>query len=263
MAGMGSDAPIDRARALTFGSVATLYDQARPSYPEPLVDDIVALLPGRRVAEIGAGTGKATTKLAGRGLEITCVEPDPAMAEVLRARTATYPDVSVVVQPFEHWVPGAGFDGLVCAQAWHWMLPGSRMARAADALRPGGLLGLFWNDWEWGSRGVHQRISEVYAAHGMRDEAPTPPNAGSDAWPAREIRTHAAFGYLEVRRYRWSREYTAKSFTDYLRTISNHLALAPQPRERLLTEIAEVVDRHGDGRLPVDGYTNLYLGRRR
>jgi hypothetical protein len=53
-----------------FGEVAELYDQARPSYPAVLFDDVIAFAPqSPRVLEVGAGTGKATVLLAERGLE--------------------------------------------------------------------------------------------------------------------------------------------------------------------------------------------------
>ncbi|WP_204011132.1 hypothetical protein [Virgisporangium aurantiacum] len=49
-----------------------------------LVDDVVAMPPGRRVLEVGAGI--ATAAFAGCGMAMTCVEPDPKMAAVLSAK---------------------------------------------------------------------------------------------------------------------------------------------------------------------------------
>lgn len=43
---------------------------------------------GAPVLEVGAGTGKATLALAERGLAVTCLEPDPRMAAVLRSNAA-------------------------------------------------------------------------------------------------------------------------------------------------------------------------------
>ena len=56
----------DRERAESFGAVAELYDRARPSYPEALID---ALLAGgaERVLDVGCGTGIAGALLAARG----------------------------------------------------------------------------------------------------------------------------------------------------------------------------------------------------
>src|SRR3954447_8835038 len=87
-------------RAQSFGKVAELYDRYRPGYPAALLDDVLA----RRILEAGAGTGRATRALAERGAAIVAVEPDPAMAEVVRARTQGR-DVEVVVSTFEDYAP--------------------------------------------------------------------------------------------------------------------------------------------------------------
>src|SRR5215467_16119687 len=94
---------IDHVRARSFGGVAANYDKFRPRYPDQLVDDVVALLPGRRVLEVGAGTGIATAAFAARGMAMTCVEPDPEMAAVLSANLADHADVRVDVATFEDW----------------------------------------------------------------------------------------------------------------------------------------------------------------
>src|SRR5690348_10002778 len=50
------------------------------------------------------------------------------------------------VATFEDWEPGERrFDAVVCAQAWHWIDPDAGAAKAARALRPGGVLAIFWN----------------------------------------------------------------------------------------------------------------------
>jgi ubiquinone/menaquinone biosynthesis C-methylase UbiE len=61
-----------RLRA-TFDQVAPLYDEARPTYPDELFDDVVSLSrvpPAGGILEIGCGTGQATLPLARRGFQI-------------------------------------------------------------------------------------------------------------------------------------------------------------------------------------------------
>jgi 2-polyprenyl-3-methyl-5-hydroxy-6-metoxy-1,4-benzoquinol methylase len=68
---------IDRSRRITFEEVAELYDQVRPSYPEELVDDALALsgIPaGGQILEIGCGPGNATIPFARRGYRIVGIE---------------------------------------------------------------------------------------------------------------------------------------------------------------------------------------------
>lgn len=261
------DEELRRRRARSFGEVAELYEAARPGYPETLFDDVARLLPGPRVVEVGAGTGKATGPLLARGLRLTCVEPDAAMAAVLTER---YGGRSiVVVDSFEDWtdrvlVDGAraAYHGLVSAQAWHWTAP-TRWSRAARLLRRDGLLAVWWNVDGWGTGAVHREIDAVYAAHDLVPEraehggAPQP-----DAWPQGEMRELIEFEYLGVRRYPCPRWYRTEEYTALLATTSFHRLLAAPLRERLLADVAAAVRRHG-GRLRLDRRTEAYLARRR
>src|SRR3954468_6291182 len=104
-------------RAQSFGTGAEQYDRYRPGYPDALLDDVLA----PRILEVGAGTGRATRALAERGAAIVAVEPDPAVADLVRARTEGF-DVDVVVSTFEDYAPSPGaFDRVIAAQAWHWV----------------------------------------------------------------------------------------------------------------------------------------------
>ncbi|MFC7763333.1 methyltransferase domain-containing protein [Catellatospora bangladeshensis] len=93
-----------RAQGLMFGEIAEEFDRIRPGYPEGLVDDVLAYTGiGVQALEVGAGTGKATTAFAARGLQITAVEPDPKMAALLTERLAGQPSVRVVVSLWEDY----------------------------------------------------------------------------------------------------------------------------------------------------------------
>lgn len=104
----------------TFDEDALLYDRARPGYPESLFDAIDRVAPGRRVLEIGCGTGQATVSLAARRYAVTAVELGASLAEVARANLVAYRSVEVLNEDFEWWQgPEVAFDLVVCATAWH------------------------------------------------------------------------------------------------------------------------------------------------
>src|SRR5438874_12886715 len=103
MIGMTGSSSMDSVRARSFGAAAADYDRYRPRYPDQLADDVVAALPGRRVLEVGAGTGIATAAFAARGIAMTCVEPDAEMAAVLLAKLTGAADLQVDVATFEEW----------------------------------------------------------------------------------------------------------------------------------------------------------------
>ena len=138
-----SQGDLERLRS-TFDQAAELYDRVRPRYPPALFDDLAALTgigPGSRVLEIGPGTGQATIPLAERGCQVVAVELGAHLAAAARRNLARFPAVEVVTAPFEDWpLPAEPFDLVLAATAFHWIDPAVRVAKAADALRPGGWL---------------------------------------------------------------------------------------------------------------------------
>jgi len=252
-------------RRLVFGETADLYDQARPTYPAALLDDLVTLVgPHARVVDVGCGTGKATRLLAERGATGVGVEAHPAMAELARASLADRPGWRIDVSGFEAWdtrPDDPPFDLVTSAQAWHWIDPDVRMHKAHGLLRPGGWLALFWNthpDDQPGAADVHRELDAVYArlAPGV-DGLPKPATNG-DNMPMPE---DLAFDAPITRTYSWTQDYTTATWLDLLRTHSNHMVMADDDRERLLAAVAEVVDAHGGG-FTYHYLTQLWAARR-
>lgn len=265
-------------RALSFGAVAEEYDRYRPRYPADLVADVCALLPGRRVVEIGAGTGIATDAFAAYDLDITCVEPDPEMAGVLRRKFAGNDRVAVTVATLEAWSAsrspaGPTYDGLISGQAWHWTAPETRWRDAAAALSSGGLLALFWNGDGYADPAVPALMGEVYRSHGIEDRAAAAPGADRAdlptgrarfaEWPANEIEASTDFTDLEVRTYRWSRQQTVADHVARLNTVSAHLILPAAVRAALSADLGEALSRHAGTDLELAMRTDLFQARRR
>jgi SAM-dependent methyltransferase len=132
-----------------FDEVPELYDRVRPTYPDALFADLVAVTGlGERswVLEVGCGTGQATRSLAALGCSMIAVEPGEGLAKLARQRLATFPNIDVEVSSFEEWRDrGRRFDVLVAASAWHWVDPSVGWRRAHEVLRPGGWLALLGN----------------------------------------------------------------------------------------------------------------------
>ena len=131
-----------RERSLSFGSEAAAYERGRPSYPPEAID---WLLPdgARDVLDLGAGTGKLTTRLVERGLDVIAVDP---IAEMLEVLSGALPATPALLGTAEH-IPlrDNSVDAVLVAQAWHWFDLKRAVAEVARVLRPGGRLGLVWN----------------------------------------------------------------------------------------------------------------------
>ena len=131
-----------------FDQMAEYYDRFRPNYPEGIIQALISsagLSQGSKILEAGAGSGKATGQLAGRGYDITCVEPGPALCRVGQARFSGEP-ISFVAERFEDYkLTPEIFDLVFSAQAWHWVPQPEGVQLSARALKSGGYLGILYN----------------------------------------------------------------------------------------------------------------------
>ncbi|KDN35858.1 hypothetical protein K437DRAFT_260286 [Tilletiaria anomala UBC 951] len=157
-----------------------LYDRARPSYPDEVIDKILAA-PGReslKVIELGPGTGISTGALLGRAAasqvenqtpafkieQYQGFEPSDGMRAhfqksvldnlVPRLRELTqqqqlHGGVTIADGAFDAFAHRAGTnanDLVLIAQAWHWCLDfDAALREIASTLRTGGVLALLWN----------------------------------------------------------------------------------------------------------------------
>jgi SAM-dependent methyltransferase len=244
---------LSREQRLVFGEVADDYARERPTYPDALVDDVVALAGGRDALEVGAGTGKATPAFVARGLRVTALEPSPDMAAVGR-RLA--PAAEWVVSGIEDWSAEGRFDLIYAAQSWHWVDPARGFARAHALLRPGGLLALFWNRGRDGSGALRRELDAIYA----RLEPELREGGGRATDHAVAIRASGRFTEPEKREFAWSDRRSAESYVRLLGTHSNHRLLPDDRRAALQDAVAGAIEAHG-GTIGIEYVTELYLAR--
>lgn len=120
-----------------FGGQADLYRRLRPDYPEAVFERLAEACGDRRslAADLGAGSGQATTRLLQLFDRVIAVEPDPDMARLIPPN----PRLEVRVE----WAEKARFaeplDAMVAATAFHWMDAGAICRLAKRSLRPEGV----------------------------------------------------------------------------------------------------------------------------
>lgn len=132
----------DDGRGLKFGTVAKQYDRYRPGPPDSAAA-IAGDLRGLEVLEVGAGTGKLTRFLLGRGANVSVIEPDDEMRRVLVRRS---PEAHVLLGQAESVPsPDASFDAVFSSSAWHWFTQPDATNEFARVLRDDGRLNVWWN----------------------------------------------------------------------------------------------------------------------
>ncbi|MDR7381498.1 class I SAM-dependent methyltransferase [Promicromonospora iranensis] len=235
-----------RAPAGLFGVDAEHADRAGPAYPDSLIRAIVQRSPGGDVLDAGIGTGIAAGQLRDAGCAVTGVEADVRVAEV--ARGAGF---AVDAGRFEDWDPeGQQFDAVVAGQSWHRIDPVAGASAAVRALRPGGLLVVFWN--------AASPPVELAAAFGavyerVLPELPFRPWAPQLADAYDEMCIKAAAGMREsgelAEPEHWlfdsARTYTRHEWLDHVRTAGGHGRFPEPVLAELLAGLGEVVDEAG------------------
>ena len=257
-----------RARARTFDEIAELYDAGRREVPAFVLDDLFKLSAidpaNARVLEIGCGTGQATLPLARRGCEIVCIELGANLARIARQKLAPFPRVTIVNAGFEQWQPqGAPFDIVFAVQAWHWIDPRVRYAKAAAVLRPGGVLAFTaWNHaCPVGFDPFFTEIQKCYTAigHSLPKWPLPPPEETPDARD--EIEQSGYFEDVKISRRLWSEEFTADEHVAMMNTASDHRLMPPEKRERLFAEMRRLANARPGGRVTRHNLTILHVAR--
>lgn len=215
-----------RRRSLSFGAEAAAYERGRPSYPPEAID---WLLPdgAHRVLDLGAGTGKLTTRLAERGLDVVAVDPVPEMLELL---TRSLPDTPALLGTAEEIpLPDDSVDAVLVAQAWHWFDPERAIQEVARVLRPGGRLGLVWNNRDerlgW-VKELGRIIGHEADPFSQTVELPTP--------------------FTDVARHQveWTSYLTPQALIDLVASRSYCITSPENVRTRTLEQVRRLLDTH-------------------
>ncbi|MGB4136944.1 MAG: class I SAM-dependent methyltransferase [Microbacterium sp.] len=221
-------------RATSFGAESDSYEKGRPEYPFEAVAWMLERMPdgARRVADVGAGTGKLTRVLAeAAAAEIVAVDPDAAMLAALHERLPQVPTFVGTAESLP--LPDASVDAVVMGQAWHWVDPMPASAEIGRAVRPGGILGLIWNvrdertDWV-------RRLTLIMQGS---------PAESMVSGPGPTVA--APFGAVEERRWEWKRPMTRDELLHMARSRSYIITAPAEEKARIEREMNALFDDLG------------------
>lgn len=227
---MGRDEQV--LRGSSFGAVAAAYARHRPDYAQAALRWALQPAPGHRVLDLGAGTGKLTAMLVGLGVEVSAVEPDPAMLAELRRRL---PDVLTLAGRAEAIpLPDCSVDAVVAGQALHWFDMAAAGPEIARVLVPGGILAGLWNidddrvEWVAGLERISERSASVTMTSWHAQAA--------DAHRA-QLDLPALFSPAEWNEFPHGQRRTAESLIATIATHSRLLVMSGQEKADLLARI--------------------------
>lgn len=243
-----------RTLSSSFGAAAGAYAEHRPDYARAAVEWTLEFAPGRRVLDLGAGTGKLTATLLALGVEVVAVEPDTAMLAELSRALPDAPALSGSAEAIP--LPDASVDAVLAGNAMHWFdmdVAGPEIARVRA---PGGVFAGLWNllddqvEWVAGLA----RVAGPEAV-GPRD---TPANWRAVAPQLHLPRSGAAgrFGSPELAEFPHGQRRTADSLVATLATRAGMLVMPAEDREARLAAVRGFLagtpqTAHGEFTLPM------------
>lgn len=216
-------------RARSFGRQASLYERLRPNYP---VAAIATFLPepGKRVVDVGAGTGKLTSVLAEAGHHVIAIEPDPDMRTTLAQR---WPGIDAREGTGESMpVDDHSADAITYGQSWHWVEPAAACGEARRVLTANGVLAMLWNVPDGRVPWVKELLAITHPGqNAVRDMAPMPLTGFTPG-----VMTHTE----------WRQPLTRDELVDLVSTFSRIATSPDGERAALLDAVREVVITHPD-----------------
>lgn len=195
----------DKMNTENFTGKAEAYAKGRPGYPKAAIEAIFSLAPSGTVfADIGAGTGKFTVKLAEHGYSVFAVEPNADMRRQLAITLAPFQNVKIMDGISEATtLPDHSVDIITVAHALHWFNLKAFRSECRRVVRPGGLVIVIYNHepgremtdsykqtvdefftnpttWEFPNRMEYTRDNWL-AYIASQDDSPLPTDPGYDA----------------------------------------------------------------------------------
>lgn len=235
------DRPLHDLAVRGFGAAGEQYERDRPDYPAAgvaLLVEHLAIGPGTTVADVGAGTGKLTRALAATGATVIAVEPIASMRDQI---AFTVPRAV----PFDGTAEAmalrdGSIDAITVAQAFHWFDGPRALAEFHRVLRPGGRLGLVWNE--------RDRDTPWVAAFDRIIDAVDPerPDHALGRWRPAFADT-PLFGPLEHATVPHAQSHALpEGLIGRMATVSSVAALAPEERAQVFEQVRELVRSHPD-----------------
>lgn len=237
--------------ATAFQAGGEHYDRVRPGYPAKSLDWLVAgsSTPVHDVLDVGAGTGKFTEQLVARGWAVSALDPS---ADMLAQLKLNFPGVRTLLGPAETIDLAAdSVDLATVAQAWHWLDPLGASTEIARVLRPGGILGLVWNQLDVSVPWVH-RLARIM-------------HAGDVHKPDFRPIVGPEFGDLESHETRWTQDLTPEDLLELVKSRSYYLKATETIRVKVLGNLTwylyEHLGHHSGEILQLPYFTQIWRAR--
>lgn len=244
----------------TFDQIPETFDKWRPRYCPALfayISRACSLNAGKRILEIGPGTGQATEPFLKIGYDYTAIELGEHLAAYTQNKFRAYPNFHLIQGDFEVYDFGAQkFDLIVSAATIQWIREDVAFSKTFRLLKPGGALAMFMTetDLKTPNKPLYDAIQAVYRQY-FHPQNP---------YTCRITYEHAlnyGFSGIAYRQWQQTRTMGPDEYTAYISTHTDHINL-PEPDKTLFYNGIQAAIRAAGGKMVLNDTIKLYLAKK-
>ena len=268
-----------------FDTIPEQFDKFRPRYSQELFDSLIAYAkigPGKKVLEIGPGTGQATEPILNTGCDYNAIELGEHLYAKMKEKYSDRPNFNIVNDDFithdfsdilgsdnntgnnkahSHRstpaVAAQKFNLIYSAATIQWIPEDIAFSKTYELLAPGGTLAMLLTKSEYKSTNpaLHDDIQKIYDAY-FKPETP---------YPHRSFHYQNAtnYGYVdfEERDFYGKREMTADEYVAFSGTHCDHMVIAEPYKTKFFEGLRNAVLVHDNKIVFNDTYV-MYLTKK-
>ena len=244
-----------------FDTIPDQFDKFRPRYSEELfafLNDRAAVGPGKRVLEIGPGTGQATEPVLRTGCEYHAIELGEHLCRKMMEKYGKLPNFNIVNDDFiTHDFGDMKFDMIYSAATIQWIPEKIAFTKIFELLKPGGTLAMMLVSAEYKSDNepLYEKIQALYDKYYKPDIPYTHGKFRYTAAPE--------YGYTDVDKYEFygQRVFTADEYVAFSGTHCDHIMIPDPIRKEFFEGLRNAVLETGDRIVFNDTYV-LYITKK-
>ena len=246
-----------------FDTIPEQFDKYRPRYSPELFADLIKYAdigPGKKVLELGPGTGQATEPILKTGCDYNAIELGEHLYAKMKEKFGSYENFHIVNDDFiTHDFGDQRFDMIYSAATIQWIPERVAFPKTFELLKPGGVLAMMLlnGDYKTPNEALYDRIQGVYG------EYYKPEKEYKDMKEPFDYLHATDYGYVDFERrdFYGRREFTADEYVMYCGTHSDHMVIPEPYKTKFFEGLREAVLEFGNKVVFNDTYI-LYLTRK-
>ena len=241
-----------------FDKIPEQFDRYRPRYCPALFEYLIhdaGIGPGKRVLEIGPGTGQATDPILQTGCDYHAIELGEHLCAKMREKYDRFPNFHLVHDDFiTHDFGQQRFDMVYSAATIQWIPEEVAFSKTFELLKPGGVLAMMLtrSDYRTPNEALYEKIQQLYAQYYKPDIPYTHGGFRYDHAPD--------YGFVDFSEhdFRGRREMDPDEYVSFCGTHCDHIVI-PEPLKTAFFEGLRKAVAENGGKVVFEDTYVLYL----